>query len=77
MPAVAKYSCGIRYCSAPQIKTGRAKDAMAISVTDIGWGLFDGCEKSVTVFCDDGSEIQRYCQRNGISEKRISEKEGL
>lgn len=47
------------------------------SVTDIGWGLFDGCEKSVTVFCDDGSEIQRYCQRNGISEKKISEKEGL
>ena len=30
MPAVAKDSCGIRYCSAPQIKTGRAKDAMAM-----------------------------------------------
>ena len=47
-----------------------------VSVTYIGWGSFDGCE-SITLFCDEGSEIRQYCLRSGISEKEISEKEGL
>ncbi len=43
------------------------------SVTELGWGIFDGCEK-VTVYCDEGSAIQRYCIRNEIREARISDK---
>lgn len=45
------------------------------SVVELGWGLFDGCESSITVYCDEGSAIQAYCRRNGIREARISEKE--
>ena len=45
------------------------------SVTELGWGLFDGCEESVTVYCDEGSCVQEYCIRNGIKEARISEKD--
>ena len=44
------------------------------SVKELGWGLFDGCETTVTVYCDEGSAIQEYCIRNGIKEARISEK---
>lgn len=29
----------------------------------------------VTVYCDEGSEIQAYCKRNGIHEERITDKE--
>lgn len=25
------------------------------SVKELGWGLFDGCEDIVTVYCDEGS----------------------
>ena len=43
------------------------------SVKDLGWGIFDGCEDKVVVYCDEGSEAQDYCRRNGIREARISE----
>ncbi len=43
------------------------------SVTELGWGIFDSCEATVTVYCDEGSAIQEYCKRNAIREARISE----
>ena len=45
------------------------------SVKELGWGLFDGCESIVTVYCDEGSAAYEYCLRNGIREARITEKE--
>lgn len=45
------------------------------SVKELGWGLFDGCENTVTVYCDEGSAIYEYCERNGIRHKRIEEAE--
>lgn len=43
------------------------------SVTDIGWGLFDGCEGKVEVFCNEGSEIFKYCKINGIKTRPMAE----
>lgn len=43
------------------------------SVKDMGWGIFDGCEDKVVVYCNEGSLAQEYCRRNGIKEARISE----
>ena len=44
------------------------------SVQDLGWGVFDGSEDKVVVYCNEGSVAQEYCRRNGIKEARISEK---
>ena len=44
------------------------------SVKELGWGLFDGCEATVTVYCDEGSAAYDYCKRNGIKEERITER---
>ena len=41
------------------------------SVIDLGWGLFDDCSKDLVVYCDEGSEIQAYCERNKIKKDRI------
>ena len=43
------------------------------SVKDMGWGIFDGCEEKVVVYCNEGSYAQDYCRRNGIKEARIEE----
>lgn len=41
------------------------------SVEDLGWGLFDECNDNLVVYCDEGSEIQAYCERNKIKNDRI------
>jgi len=41
------------------------------SVIDLGWGLFDDCSNDLVVYCDEGSEIQAYCERNKIKNDRI------
>ncbi|MBE6631108.1 MAG: TIR domain-containing protein [Ruminococcaceae bacterium] len=41
------------------------------SVTELGWGLFDGCKESLVVYCDEGSAIHAYCERNRICNDRI------
>ncbi len=45
------------------------------TVKELGWGVFDRCEKTVTVYCDEGSAAYEYCRRNGIKEARITEKD--
>lgn len=52
--------CAFRGC------TSLEKIAIPDSVKELGWGLFDGCEKNVVVYCSEGSEIHKYCVRNGI-----------
>ncbi len=61
--------CAFRGC------TSLEKVVIPDSVKELGWGVFDGCENTVTVYCDEGSLAQEYCRRNGICEKRISDKE--
>ena len=46
------------------------------SVKDLGWGLFDGCDK-VVVYCREGFVAENYCRRNGIRFTPLSEGEGL
>ena len=41
------------------------------SVIELGWGLFDECSDDLVVYCDEGSEIQAYCERNKIKNDRI------
>lgn len=41
------------------------------SVVELGWGLFDDCSDKLVVYCDEGSEIQAYCERNKIKNDRI------
>lgn len=41
------------------------------SVKELGWGVFDGCPADLVVYCDEGSAVQAYCQRNKIKEDRI------
>lgn len=41
------------------------------SVVELGWGLFDDCSENLVVYCDEGSEIQAYCERNKIKNDRI------
>ena len=36
------------------------------SVTELGWGLFDGCSDDLVVYCEENSEAWKYCQRNHI-----------
>ena len=36
------------------------------SVKELGWGVFDGCEDKVVVYCGEGSLAQEYCERNNI-----------
>ena len=61
--------CAFRGC------TNLEKVVIPDSVKEFGWGIFDGCEEKVVIYCDEGSAVQDYCRRNGIREKRISEKE--
>lgn len=41
------------------------------SVVELGWGVFDECSNDLVVYCDEGSEIQAYCERNKIKNDRI------
>jgi len=41
------------------------------SVVELGWGLFDECSDNLVVYCDEGSEIHAYCERNKIKNDRI------
>lgn len=41
------------------------------SVEELGWGLFDECSENLIVYCDEGSEIHAYCERNKIKHDRI------
>ena len=41
------------------------------SVVELGWGLFDDCSENLVVYCDEGSEIHAYCERNKIKNDRI------
>lgn len=41
------------------------------SVVELGWGLFDDCSDKLVVYCDEGSEIHAYCERNKIKNDRI------
>ncbi len=36
------------------------------SVKEMGWGVFDGCEDKVVVYCNEGSLAYEYCIRNKI-----------
>ncbi|MBQ4268938.1 MAG: leucine-rich repeat protein, partial [Clostridia bacterium] len=45
------------------------------SVKELGWGIFDGCERTVTVFCEAGSVIEEYCKKNKIHVESFSEKD--
>ncbi len=60
--------CAFRGC------TNLEKVIIPSSVTEFGWGLFDDCKK-VTVYCDEGSAIQEYCQRVKVKEARISKED--
>ena len=42
------------------------------SVTEIGWGLFDGCEEVVTVYCEKDSPIYKYCVEKNIAVDEFS-----
>ena len=61
--------CAFRGCASLE------KVVIPSSVKDLGWGLFDGYEGAVTVYCDEGSAICDYCRRCGIKSAPISEKE--
>lgn len=52
--------CAFRGCS------NLEKIVIPSSVAELGWGLFDGCRESLIVYCEQGSEIWHYCQRNHI-----------
>lgn len=41
------------------------------SVVELGWGLFDECSENLVVYCDEGTEIYAYCERNKIKNDRI------
>ncbi len=41
------------------------------SVVELGWGLFDDCNDNLVVYCDEGSDIHAYCERNKIDNDRI------
>jgi len=41
------------------------------SVVELGWGLFDDCSDNLVVYCDEGSEIHAYCERNKIKHDRV------
>lgn len=41
------------------------------SAVDLGWGLFDDCSENLVVYCDEGTEIHAYCERNKIRNDRI------
>lgn len=41
------------------------------SVVELGWGLFDECSDDLVVYCDEGTEIHAYCERNKIKNDRI------
>lgn len=41
------------------------------SVEELGWGVFDDCSDDLVVYCDEGSAIQAYCERNKIKNDRI------
>lgn len=41
------------------------------SVKELGWGLFDECSENLVVYCDEGTEIYAYCERNKIKNDRI------
>lgn len=41
------------------------------SVVELGWGLFDECSDNLVVYCDEGTDIYAYCERNKIKNERI------
>lgn len=41
------------------------------SVVELGWGLFDECSDNLIVYCDEGTDIHAYCERNKIKNDRI------
>lgn len=41
------------------------------SVVELGWGLFDECSDNLVVYCDEGTDIHAYCERNKIKNDRI------
>ena len=57
--------CAFRGC------TSMERILIPSSVIDLGWGLFDDCSNDLVVYCDEGSEIQAYCERNKIKNDRI------
>ena len=61
--------CAFRGCD------GLEKIMIPASVKDLGWGLFDGCSSDMVVYCEDDSEIQKYCIRNRIKYAPIGEYE--
>lgn len=61
--------CAFRGCASLE------KVVIPASVKELGWGLFDGCMPSMVVYCDEGSEIEAYCKRNGIRVAAMSEKD--
>ena len=61
--------CAFRSC------TSLEKVIIPSSVKELGWGVFDGCENSVVVYCDVNSAAYDYCIRNRIREERISKKD--
>ncbi len=61
--------CAFRGC------TNLEKIIVPDSVTEIGWGVFDGCEERIVVYCNEGSEIQKYCRLVGVRETRMEKTE--
>ena len=63
--------CAFRGCASLE------KISIPSSVTELGWGLFDGCMPNLVVYCDEGSEIHKYCLRNRILNDRIENMERI
>lgn len=40
---------------------------VSASLSDIGYGAFDGCSKNLTIYCPSGSYAQKYAKSFGIS----------
>ena len=57
--------CAFRGCESLE------KIIIPSSVKELGWGIFDGCPENLVVYCDEGSEIHSYCQRNKIKTDKI------
>lgn len=57
--------CAFRGCNSLE------KVIIPSSITEIGWGIFDGSEDKLTIYCEENSAIYDYCKRNAIKTANI------